>query len=1644
MSRHSLRLITGLLIVAAIVLLAQPGRGQLRALPAKDASKSEEPKFTEAVTLPRNPESKRLIQAAQDYVKNQEWRIAGECLQSLLETPEDSFIEVTRKNDRGQDATIRVSVRSEANRIIGELPPDGLESYQVQYGQVAAEKLKQALETADPVMLAEVSQRYFNTKAGQEATNLLGTYQLDRGQYLMASLCFEKLLHRSSADQLPARVLFKAALAYKRIGNSAEADKLFTHFADQFGREQLQSKTRMSLDQFRGEFGREVGGDVFVNTTDWPMFHGNAARTAQCRGSTAYLEPRWSSSLIRPDEPPDVRDMPAVQWIEQHLDQAQQLLRDKPILPAFFPIAANGRLLIRSYDGVAAYTLKSDEGKKIKAGDLLWRSTADNSLFATIRDDIQGRRAKVQEWYTNYYLANNVGPVGVFFENSVLGTISHDGQRVYFVDDLAVPPHPSMLRGSAFMGAPVGYGPFTNEVQFNKLCAADIDSGKLSWTALGGKATSTAGPPNDASKDRRELNAAVELQDTFFLGPPLPLGGKLYLLTEKQSELRLICLDPNKQVPSGLNANDKAPDLVWVQTLGTANEKLPVDGYRRMQAAHLAYGDGILVCPTNAGAVVGVDLLSHSLVWAFSYRKAQQQNIPEDQLIFQRRRFGGLPSMGPTIGERWRTSAPCVVKGRVIFTAPDSGDVHCLSLRDGRPIWSAKREDADLYLAGAIDDRVVIVAKNQIRALSLDVGKEIWKRTDTGLPCGQGVAAEGVYYLPLANSADPRTADKGPEICAIDLKTGGIIGRSKSRKDTPGNLLFLDGELITQTIRTVSSFPLLKVKQDEINIALAKNPNDPSGLTERGELHLYNGAVRDAVADLRNALANQPPADVRTKARTKLHEALTTLFKDDFAGAEQYLAEYADLSDVEAPTNADADTKQRFAAERIRRQAAYLELLGRGRESQGRLLDAFNAYEQYSELSGHKELVDSLDEPNTKARPDIWSRGRIQALLTEANDADRKTLEAEITKRLSTVRAAASLDGLRKFVALYGPISASGKAARLELAERLLATGDADDLTEAERILATLCYGSRDRRDDPLAAGKATELMIRVCIRRGRYENAVGFARQLAEEFPEVPVREGMTGRQYFNEMSTDKRFLPYLDTPTAIWPGPLTGKRQSGNFGSRETSMTLQPKGDLLPFFERHRLVLEMNSWTLRMVDRATGEERWRVPNLPNGNYMNTGQVPSPFVHVRGQLLVLQMNEWVIAYDVSERKEVWRFNLLGREAHTAADQNQMRAFDPMINNVVMPSSDEKKTNIGRVAVVEASYVAVQGRDGLTAIDPAHTGLSRLWVKADVPTKANVFGDDRHVFIFDKDTPAGRPKCQALRAQDGVPVKCADFAEFYKKKIHTVGGCILVKDEGNRALRLIDAMTNQEVWRRDFATGSTIVKSDNDMLTGMIDPTGQFTLLDAIDGAVKFSCPLGADRAKNLQEATVLADRDMYYLALKRQPEGGLTWNCPAMPWVRHVSFNGPLIGLSRHSGQLEWVSQDLPHQTLLTEQWADLPLLLCASNYSKRASDGNPSEQGVVVTAVDKVNGKFIYDDKLTPSTFFHALVANPNAGKIEFIRQDVKITLAPESVISSEPPAKIVPMPAGRVIPVPPQVVPIARPVAPAPAPIPPGGQR
>ena len=78
----------------------------------------------------------------------------------------------------------------------------------------------------------------------------------------------------------------------------------------------------------------------------------------------------------------------------------------------------------------------------------------------------------------------------------------------------------------------------------NRLSARSIRTGKLKWELGGPSGTRPLRQP-----------------DTFFLGPPLPLMGSLYVLAEQKEEVRLLALDP------------ATGDLLWSQQLSAVEQE---------------------------------------------------------------------------------------------------------------------------------------------------------------------------------------------------------------------------------------------------------------------------------------------------------------------------------------------------------------------------------------------------------------------------------------------------------------------------------------------------------------------------------------------------------------------------------------------------------------------------------------------------------------------------------------------------------------------------------------------------------------------------------------------------------------------------------------------------------------------------------------------------------------------------------------------------------------------------------------------------------------------------------------------------------------------------------------------------------------
>src|SRR5262249_26476081 len=147
-------------------------------------------------------------------------------------------------------------------------------------------------------------------------------------------------------------------------------------------------------------------------------------------------------------------------------------------------------------------------------------------------------------------------------------------------------------------------------------------------------------------------------------------------------------------------------------------DSLLEDGLRRLHAARAAHAKGILVCPTNAGTVVGVDLTAQKPVWTYVYREdrarpKEKGNGREDQ--------GASPWY-----DHWKNTPPVVADGKVVFTARDAPPIHCLDAKDGSLAWKADQKEGDQYLVGVYGDKVLIVGNEKCRALKLADGREAW------------------------------------------------------------------------------------------------------------------------------------------------------------------------------------------------------------------------------------------------------------------------------------------------------------------------------------------------------------------------------------------------------------------------------------------------------------------------------------------------------------------------------------------------------------------------------------------------------------------------------------------------------------------------------------------------------------------------------------------------------------------------------------------------------------------------------------------------------------------------------------------------------------------------------------------------------
>ncbi|VTR94908.1 oxidoreductase : Pyrrolo-quinoline quinone OS=Pirellula staleyi (strain ATCC 27377 / DSM 6068 / ICPB 4128) GN=Psta_4175 PE=4 SV=1: PQQ_2 [Gemmata massiliana] len=1614
----------------AVAQPVAPGQKDVKGKEKKDDRSELDESLPFAPPYERDAKSK--LKAARDYLafKEPPYNTICPLLQNILDAPSDSFFDVKYKV--GNETRVnRISVKTEANRIIADFQSEGLQFYQQAYGATAAGLLDNAIEAkGDVAILADVSQRYFHTRAGAEATVLLGTLYLERGNFLEAAYAFERLLPRKDVDEiLTPLTLFKTALAFKRSPDPRHSE-LYKE-----AQEKLLKATRDGVaigrkkytpEMIRAELDRPIEllqANAVVG--EWGTKGGNAARNAIVDGGPPFLDKVFGFPMFYDG------DDEANLWIKGELDRlfARDGKSKSVPLPGTFPVTTADLIVFRTYDGVYAVATRDRvaSGRVVRAGEIAWRSKTTAGLHQLIKsdgtNDVDMSR-DVKAWWTTY----NSKPVNVssiFYENPLIGSLAHDGQSVYFVDDLAITPPPvfnnpefGINNGPQFRHS----GDLAGMVRAGRLAAVDLRSGNLKWELGRVKESSndSKAQPLPAPLTEEEADKTTDVfrlcLDSVFLCPPLPLNGRLYVLIEQSGVIRLLCLDPkNLQKVPGPDPTPK-PALVWSQKLGKPNNTLPTDSVRRYQSTALAASDGIVVCPTNCGVVVAVDARSRSLLWAHGYRKLTQNSQPTID------RNTGMPVISAQLKtDRWRSSGPIVSNGRVVLTAYDSDFLQCLDLRSGKVLWEVPKEGTDLYVGGVVNDRVIVVGTNQIRAYHLtgeDKGtqrpKVAWAPVTIPAPTGHGAVGRNAFYVPVRQDTAGRDAVPAGEIWAVSVEDGKIVSKTAARKrnDTTelakygiGNLVFQDGLVFAQSPWEVAAYPQLELKIAEMNKLLDKNPKDPLGLLTRGELRLDDGKLQEAIADFKEAEKNNLPPEKRPLLRDKLYIVYTELLRADFGAGEAHLKEYEALCEIPPVSTETPEDKVRREDEIKRRKRLHYYLLARGRETQGRLSEAFDHYLALANLGEGKQLLETPDEPNVRMRPDVWARGRIEAMIRRAATPEaKKSLEVRVVKEWNAVKDGSNLQRLREFVAVFGPFFDTGTEAQFKLADVLLATNNDADAREAQTHLSQLRVVS----DDPNVRARATEALAQVMIKNRMMEDAVGLYLQLGKEYPNVVIRDGKTGSDFLTNLLTDKRLLPFLEP--SRYPLPARVKAEQREPASSQyygQQFEVESPTDLFPAYRQYRFTLDQNvsgngSWALRGFDRSTGNERVRFPNMANQNLYSSsgGAIPwSKFVQGNGHLMLVQMGMTVYCFDLAEKKELWNKNLLPGEP-----------LQPNMSYAVEITPDGEcelrlangvKVPMGRATVLQSNYVCLLTSEGLEAIEP--TTRRVLWTRQGVPERTNVHGDGRYIVLVETESGGGHKpvSTKLLRAVDGMQVENSpDSGRVLAnaKSYRIIGRTALIASgtgDQPRALRLYDLATGKDVWKKEYDAKAVPISSPlNPDWTGFVKSDGTAEIFSVRTGeviaALKIDQKNVASHLKACSGAQVLADGDRYYLILDQEANAGRQLNIASM--VRSQRVNGPIYAFDRGTGKRLWVYEGvLDNQQIILEQFNELPVIMAAAV----AMNPNGGQYVHNVVVIEKERGRLLFNKPLGYNGNQFNLIVDSKNGTITLNRYDVSVRI-------------------------------------------------
>jgi outer membrane protein assembly factor BamB len=1426
-------------------------------------SPAELPEVVHAQQMPRDYRTlSTLVQAEAALAGGPDkYELAAEQLQQVLDQPYDQFL---LKNN-----VVDVGLRRHVDLLMAASPQAFRDLYNRQFNTEAQQLLTDAVKTGDQAQLVQVIRRFSWTTAGQRAREALALQYLDRGQFARGARLLQTLLDFPSVRHDRPDLSILVARCWAIAGQDREAVATLMKLREG-GVERIRFGTKtvpLMTDETQAlTWLKDLTGPLALAESPavaaWTLPRGAADGHATTVSSSPLATGAWNGLLIdgydvAPLFPDEAKVREKVDELNAYLiRQEQKYIIDntlkKPLAPAAIPLVVDGTVITSGPGSIKAFD--------VATGQFLWTTVEVDSTFQTL--------CRLAEKAPNVFSTQRL--IDAFLAqrswvNRTAASLSSDGEYVYAVMDTGMLVAP---RGLPF--APAISRNLPQIRSDNRLVAFELSTqGKLRWS-MGGRISSRAeidpaGDPTDALPG---------LQGAYFLGPPLPADGVLYVLVEDRGQVKLFALNSRPRNPMG--------EVLWSLPLmnPTASSFILDNAGRRMGALTPAYAGGVMVCELMDGIVTAVDPIQRRVLWTRQYRPPEPM-VSRNQLIMQAMQVtqqGEERVVEQQIRDiGWWDSTPVIAEDLVLLTPQDDKLLHAFRLDNGEPAWEPIDRSDNLYIAGLDGDRFILVGQRGVEARKIATGALVWRRPlEAPGVSGRGTQHNGRLTIPTGSG----------DLVTLDLKSGEILAQSPMPpKVLSGNLVSVQGQTFLQTATRIYGYPSLQKVEQEILDQLARDPADAAALSRSGALALHKGESAKGQAALRAALLKADLPD----ARRLLAWSLLAEIRTDFEANRKVLPELEKLA---------TDPDQKF----------WLHLTTA--EGLSRLGDDAAALREYMALPiqpGMREIDSDLLVSGRR-----WIRGKVENLLK--NSTNPAPLRAEVEQMLASVEMEHNPELLLEAIRTIG-IDPASEAVTLRLPE-------SDKLPASQRVREQRLWWIA-AHGSPSHRAAASALLVESNLKRGQYEPVIDQIHRLQTEWESQPVLNGKTGKELLAAWKQDaerggplrtlpdwRRALLEADPPIDVrmgvptFPiatrGPITGPLHGWSF-------EISSNGAILSAHDRFGVDSRLTAST--GIDSSHG--------LYQTRYLSTiGRLAIYVAANQFQIVDSATGETVFKDMLIERSQLQQFtgNMGGRPLMPEELKDGIRGM--LVPGLI---GSNFVGNVGQPTVDSLCY---QRGEQLFCIDPA-TGEFH-WIRSDVPEGSEILMDEEYVVVAPPSPAPLLPPLTVYRTSDGTEVEHSQCPKDVVRSRRGAdwGRLLMTASPGPATIiySMFDPATSATLWTHDFPAHTEWTSADGENIA-FLTPGGEFMVIDFRTGAVL--CKADVPPTESLDGLAVRDDGERYVVmtwrygnpaqrgqgVLKHDPrERELHPNGSMRHFesFQRTEFSGPIFAVDR-SGKMTW-----------------------------------------------------------------------------------------------------------------------------------------